>query len=419
MKELTKFSILFILLSFSIYISTKRVDFKSENWESGLITISKEKGDIFYWLFKPRSENIEAPLAIWLNGGPGSSSMLGLFYENGPFKIEGKYPNQKLETRDISWNENLNILYVDQPRGVGFSKLIGNPCSEELCVADDMYIFIHKFFDLHTEYIYKPFYLTGESYAGHYLPAIARKLFDFPDPKINFMGIAIGNPCTDPIRQEGLYAYYLKLNGITNTPQYIFDKTRELLCQLLLKLKIPNDYLNLDICWDWTVHFPANLYNFNRYNIKTSINYDFSALNDYLNQSEIKKSLGIFDERKYIQTSDYIWNIFAYDFLQSQLFNVNYLLENGVNILIYVGMDDFLANYLGTEAWVAAMDWSKANLWDSVPELDWVVDDVKSGYSKKLLNLKLLKILNSGHLVPMDQPKIAFDMIMDFIFHNN
>jgi cathepsin A (carboxypeptidase C) len=62
--------------------------FIGETWYSGLIDIEDSSGDnddIFYWLFEPRNKTVDAPLILWLSGGPGCSSEFALFMENGPF----------------------------------------------------------------------------------------------------------------------------------------------------------------------------------------------------------------------------------------------------------------------------------------------------------------------------------------------
>ncbi|KAF2767661.1 carboxypeptidase S1-like protein B [Teratosphaeria nubilosa] len=73
----------------------------------------------FFWFFEARHEPANAPLSIWLNGGPGASSMLGLLAEHGPCWVEPDSNSTRLN--EWSWNDHVNMLYLDQPVGAGFS----------------------------------------------------------------------------------------------------------------------------------------------------------------------------------------------------------------------------------------------------------------------------------------------------------
>lgn len=98
-------------------IKAKDSLFLNETYSSGFLPV-KDIGSIFYWWFESRDKPSEDPLVLWLTGGPGCSSEIALFTENGPFTIKD---DLSLKINPHSWNNNANLLYIDQPLGTGFS----------------------------------------------------------------------------------------------------------------------------------------------------------------------------------------------------------------------------------------------------------------------------------------------------------
>ncbi|KAH8588155.1 Alpha/Beta hydrolase protein [Bisporella sp. PMI_857] len=88
----------------------------------------------FFWFIEAREPTTQ--LTIWLNGGPGSSSMIGLFTENGPCEVvelaQGKFGTT---ARDWGWDRASNVLYIDQPNQVGFSYDTPTNCSLDLLTS--------------------------------------------------------------------------------------------------------------------------------------------------------------------------------------------------------------------------------------------------------------------------------------------
>jgi hypothetical protein len=75
--------------------------------------------NLFYWYFQARKNPESAPLSVWMNGGPGASSMRGLLRENGPCSINAD--SNSTSNNPWSWNEVSNMIYFDQPVQTGFS----------------------------------------------------------------------------------------------------------------------------------------------------------------------------------------------------------------------------------------------------------------------------------------------------------
>ena len=97
----------------------------------------------FYWFFESRSAPATDPVLLWMTGGPGCSSEVALFGENGPCSVN-KNGTDTIRN-PFSWNSNASVLYIDQPAGTGFSYGLGLD-HDEKGVAADMYDFLQQFF---------------------------------------------------------------------------------------------------------------------------------------------------------------------------------------------------------------------------------------------------------------------------------
>ena len=101
--------------------------------DAGYIDVGDSK-NLFYWMFESRNDPSTDPVLLWMSGGPGCSSQLALFGENGPYIVED---DLSLTLNPQSWNNNATVIWVDQPVGTGFS-YGGVPCHNEDCVGKDM-----------------------------------------------------------------------------------------------------------------------------------------------------------------------------------------------------------------------------------------------------------------------------------------
>lgn len=204
--------------------------FLDEEYESGLVNL-KNGDDMFYWLFKSKSTPSTDPVVMWLTGGPGCASEVALFFENGPYTIND---DMSLNPNAQAWNKISNLLYVDQPVGSGFSKCssIFHYDTNEDQIAETMKTFLDGFVAANPEYKGRDFYITGESYAGHYIPAIGYYLsHNVTDLPLNFKGVAIGNGWVDPIVQYPQYAEFAYENNLIGSSQYLLLKAGFATCQ--------------------------------------------------------------------------------------------------------------------------------------------------------------------------------------------
>jgi carboxypeptidase C (cathepsin A) len=137
---------------------------------AGYFTVNKEHNrNIFYWYVESQNDPVTDPVIFWTNGGPGCSGIYAFVVEHGPFFIN---KNGKLFDNPSSWNKHANIIYVEAPAGVGysFSDFQDDYKTGDAATSLDNYILIRQFLDRFPERQSNDFYISSESYGGHYIP---------------------------------------------------------------------------------------------------------------------------------------------------------------------------------------------------------------------------------------------------------
>jgi len=167
--------------------------------------MANENREIHYWFIESELDPETKPVMIWTNGGPGCSGMDGLLTEHGPWRpVEGG----QIAYNPYSWNTEVNMVYLEQPFGVGFStvgegqQIVGGDQN----AADDMDAAIRDFITKFPQYAENTFFISAESWGGHYVPMTSYTILTNNDlgvsPHINFGGFLVGNPSTDPYENK-------------------------------------------------------------------------------------------------------------------------------------------------------------------------------------------------------------------------
>ncbi|GMR33821.1 hypothetical protein PMAYCL1PPCAC_04016, partial [Pristionchus mayeri] len=150
---------------------------------------------LHYWFFESQSNAGQSPLVLWLNGGPGCSSIGGSLMENGPFRPT--QDGQHLQENPFSWNKIANVIYIDSPRGVGYSYRDNTQPSDgtanDTKTTEDLVLALQDFVRAYPQLKFRDFYITGESYAGVYVPQLANALLKTDDVNLSLKGFAVGN----------------------------------------------------------------------------------------------------------------------------------------------------------------------------------------------------------------------------------
>ena len=402
-----------------------------------------EDKHLFFWMFekRPSSEedsnegkaDDEIPFVVWLNGGPGCSSSLGLLTENGPCTVNPD--GESTTVNPHSWTEAAHVLWLDQPAGVGFSYGAETDDGETM-VAEDAFYFFQAFFQSHPEYANSPLYIFGESYAGHYVPAIAHRIHQgnlHPTDKtmkLNLAGIAIGNGLTDPEEQYKLYPEMVYNNShhikVVDEPVYEAMKAVVPKCTALIHSCNGGDGpINQFACQsafivcNMGLTSPYQATGLNPYDIRKKCEvpplcYDFSYVGKFLNLESTKKALNVDEDRVHRWDScNYGINMkFRGDWMKDFSGYVTELLEAGLPALIYAGDVDFICNYLGNQAWTLGLEWSHKDDFTAAGTHDW---SNGKGLARTANGFTFLQVYDGGHMVPTDQPEAALEMLKTYI----
>jgi len=391
---------------------------------------------LFYWFFESRNDPKKDPVILWLTGGPGCSSMLATLAENGPCKI-GK--DGKPELRDHSWNSNASVVWVDQPAGTGFS--VGNNSGHmyESIVADQMYGFLQAFFKHFTRFWTNDFFVTGESYGGHYVPSVAHRVWqgnrEGGGIMINLQGLAIGNGMTDPEEQfkwfpemalDGGKKYGGTAPGVykdSDAPFKVMNSSVDPCVERISMCKTEQTY---DACADAMGFCSENVIGqysqsgMNTYDqrIKCAVPplcYDFSAETKWLNSAEVQKALGV--SKAWESCNDAVNGQFMGDWMMRYDWTLPKMMEDNIRVLIYAGDCDFICNWLGNKHWTLKLDWPHRHAFNKAADDDYMVNGKAAGRVRQVKNFAFMQVFQAGHMVPLDQPDASLQMINDFIFN--
>jgi len=381
--------------------------FLNESYYLGFQPIPN-KGSMFFWLFESRNKPSEDPLLIWLNGGPGCSSEIAIFVENGPFRINAE--ENTLKINPYSWNNIANVLYVDNPLGAGYST--GNYAyknQEE--ISSDFYIFLQEFLGAFPQYKGRDFYLAGEGYAGHYIPAIAVKIQKKGGINLNFKGVAIGNGLVSAFYQYPRYTTYALENKLIDGDTFLeiihgFNICANLIKKGMISVALVQCQVQLEKITGTPPKF--NLYDIRETCENPPFCYDFSFIENFLKQPKVQEALGIY--KPWVMCNDTIRENLKFEMFDDFEDALSTVVQSEIQVLIYNGDKDFMYNWRGGDTMAYNLLWRGTSHFQKLPYMKYK----NFGEYKYLDNLIYYRIYDAGMMVPMDQPAVALDMLEKF-----
>jgi len=334
----------------------------------------------------------------------------------------------QIEPRDTTWNGLYSLIFIDNPVGAGYSYTEtdeGWARNTRVDVARDLFNLIQAFYVTFPDQKKVDLYITGESYAGHYIPAFGAYIFNQNQKgaKIPLKGVSIGDGWTDPVTQMTATPNLLFNLGLAANPlevDSLWDYTNRTVDAInngnyTLAFEIWDEMLNGDI-WPYPTLF---------YNITGSMNYDnflmtqspvsFGYYSKYVTQDSVRKAI-------------HVGNATFNSGLQCEMHLINDVMDsykeelvtvmNNYNVLLYNGQLDLIVGAALTETMLPTVQWNRAKEFASARKKVWKVDerDIEvAGYIRSVQNLTVAVVRLAGHIVPYDQGRSMLDLLNRWI----
>jgi len=436
---------------------------------SGYIVVNETTGrEIFYMFFESYKNPSTDPLSLWLTGGPGCSGMIAVFSEHGPYNMNFTANGYGIEVNPYTWVNVMNMIYIESPVGVGYSNVPGasSYMTGDKQTAEDSYNFMLGFYKKFPQFQKNDFWVTGESYGGHYVPELVNRILDgnkdanaTGDFVIPLKGWMAGNPWTDPeteafgvVQNWWDRAIISPLNwaviqntcgfkeitfwiinnasaGALRTPEQRaawwshnmrearargdFQSADSKACFDALNRATNVEFGSVDIegvyrdrCFPGVKQLP--------YQINPCASRQLSV---YLNLPDVRAAIHA------SPTTPAVWEMcvappqLTYSTLDTQ-HSVRFiyeraLRETNLQILVYSGDNDAIVPYTGTRKWIALLERPV------VKELhEWYADTngmQVGGWATQYDGFTFTTVRGAGHMVPYMEPQRALHMVRTFL----
>ena len=424
---------------------------------------------IHYEFHEAQTASASAPLVTWHQGGPGGSSMYGAVTEMGYFQesSNGSFVNP------YAWNKVANMLYLESPAGsndpLGFSTCSVDDKVSDQCSWDDKTQAVayghtlEAFFKAFPEYKKNALFLTGESYAGQYVPNIATFILSAagatasPTANANLKGIAVGNGCWGGTAtevdcngpnsdQNDVDMYYGK--GLVAKKTYIatnaackWPATRTLKCQKMLDQvdkevgphNVYDIYDNCPSTAEWVKRSGKTMRFLKGHLRKALSQHEPKSKTDaYLKglaggydwacggMSAMANFYGDAKTRTAMHLGKPGVSQFGYRSSGPASVTLYPTLVKKIRVMIYNGDSDSCVPYKGNEEWTTAVTGTAENKgWH--PWFTPQVPNMPAGYSTTYNvtgsphDFSFVTIRLAGHMVPTFQPAPAYHFFSEFI----
>ncbi|TVT97640.1 hypothetical protein EJB05_57090 [Eragrostis curvula] len=401
---------------------------------------TRPNANVFWWFYKSPQRVSSAvkpwPTVLWLQGGPGGSSVgRGNFQEIGPLDVN-------LEPRNLTWLQNADLIFVDHPVGTGYSYVddpIALVTTDSQAVEDIIELLRVLTKELPTLQ-QSPLFLVGESYGGKFAAMIGVAVLRANKAgilKVTLGGVVLGDSWVSADDHALSYGQLLHSvsrldeNAVAHTDRLAgIVKEQMLVGQFAAARKTWTDLLDY-------IDSRTDSVNMQNFLLDSGMNPVLAQGLEESSDSAPNKIVsimnGIIKDKLKIIPKDLIWqegsidvyNALANSFMKPTINEIDELLSSGINVTVYNGQLDVICSSIGTEAWIKKLKWGGLKKFLTLPRQPLYYCDSSDctkpikAYVRSYQNLKFYWVLQAGHMVPVDQPYVAFKMISSVIMHES
>ncbi|KAG6916576.1 hypothetical protein DXG01_006347 [Tephrocybe rancida] len=402
---------------------------------TGYLDVDAGAKHLFFYFFESRRDPAKDDVMMWINGGPGCSSAMGLLMELGGLQFHVLFRPCSIDMKNTSangtlwnpysWNKEANIFFLDQPAGVGFSYAdFGETVETTEEAAKNVHAFITIFFETFKQFAGRPLHLSGESYGGRYLPVFASEIYDQNQVAIregraplNLKSVLIGNGITDistlyPGRYEvecGTASLDVPFQSISACVKMRTALPR---CQKAMQNACIDqfDMINcraaVSFCDSelstamWATG--RNVYDISKPCEGELCYAENGAIKRYLDLPETRSLLGVEAPSNFSACSEAVgrgFNAHMDKWAVPTQHYVSNLLDRGIRILIYAGTYDWQCNWVANKLWVDKLEWSGSEDYKAQEWRNWIVGGKAVGEVKTTDLLTFATIRGAGHMM--------------------
>lgn len=397
---------------------------------AGFLTVREQQHNhLFFWFFPAikKHPSSPAPVVLWLQGGPGTPSLMGALVEHGPLRA---LPDGTAAFRAYTWAHETSVVYVDQPVGAGFSHTRDGVndhwyCANASDAAADLYEFMGQFCVVFPHCHQADFFIAAEGHAAKFALALATMLNMIRDddtiPRLT--GLILASPFVDPENQVDNSELLHQTGFLTNVQAALLweDYHRAFVLMRQGNYSAAKDLMDDVIDGNPKV---ATTVVGNMTGLRQTYDMDltdppsiFAGYEAFVERSEVRRALHVGRRLDFVADGAAVRHGMYADLLVSYKHQLAELLDQNLKVLVYGGQKNLAVPFSSVERFMKTVTWKGQRQYVTSARFPWrMATDQVLGYYRHVHNYTEVLVRGAGHIVAYDKPREVLALIERFIF---